>query len=96
MSEYCLFSAVGDQGEYRWENLCYQGAEENNKIIKELFEKESSRCSVFVHEDAQPMRMEHADAQTIRILNTDVQDILRGMACFLPFLKFSKLEKKIS
>ncbi len=39
------------------------------------------------------MRMEHADAQPIRILNTDVQDILRGMAWFLPFLKFSKSEK---
>jgi hypothetical protein len=51
--------------------------------IQELFEKKCSRCSVFVHPDAQPMRMEHADAQPIRILDTDVQDILSGMACFL-------------
>jgi hypothetical protein len=69
---------------------------ENKKILKELFEKKCSRCSVFIHADAQPMRMEHADAQPIRILDTDIKDILRGMACFLPFLKFSTLEKKIS
>jgi len=83
MSKYCLFSTVGDQGEHHWENLCYEGVEENNKILKELFEKECSRCSVFVHADAQPMRMEHADAQPITMLDTDVQDILRGMACSL-------------
>ena len=54
-----------------------------------------SNCSVFVNADAQPMGMKHADAQPIRVHATDVQDILRGMACFLPFLKFSKSEKKL-
>jgi hypothetical protein len=39
------------------------------------------------------MGMKHADAQPIRVHATDVQEILRGMACFLPFLKFSKSEK---
>jgi hypothetical protein len=83
VSKYCLFSAAGDQGEYHRENLCYKREEENNKILKELFEKKCSRCPVFVHADAQPMRMEHADAQPIRMLDTRYSK-LHGVlsACF--------------
>jgi hypothetical protein len=53
-----------------------------------------SSCSVFSYADAQPMGMKHADAQPIRVHATDVRDILSGMACFLPSLKFSKSEKR--
>jgi hypothetical protein len=49
---------------------------------------------VFSHVDVQPMGMKHADAQPIKVHATDDQEILRGMACFLPFLKFSKSEKR--
>jgi hypothetical protein len=53
-----------------------------------------SSCSVFSHADVHPMGMKHADAQPIRVHAIDVQDILRGMASFLPFIKFSKSEKR--
>ncbi len=65
---------------------------ENNKILKELYEKKCSRCSVFIHADAQPMRMEHADAQPIRMLDihVDVKMFYAAWRAFCEFLKFSK------
>jgi hypothetical protein len=63
-----------------------RGKRNSQKLVSKIL----SRCSVFSHADAQPMVMKHADAQPIRVHATDVQDILRGMAFFLPFLKFSK------
>ncbi len=47
MSKYCLFSAAGDQGEFRWdwENLRQEGVEEEKEILKKLLSKMLSSCS---------------------------------------------------